>query len=186
MTKTRVAAATAVVLAAGSIVALPGQAHAVTAADCRDGSLASKFNGTVPVARKPGQKADNFLGFTNIRPRASGPVNMQVVVTPGTIRVGPAPTLWWRVGHAPWHHASFKFHKGSGHDASVWYIDGVNIGSFAAHQKRTVELSWSFGAKAQRTLWWGYVGLGTAACQKAGFYEQGFSTYAVKFDTRSL
>ncbi|MFC5908635.1 hypothetical protein [Streptacidiphilus monticola] len=183
MTWMRTAAAAAAVAVAGSLIALPGQAHAVTAADCKDGSLASKFNGTVPVARKPGQKADNFLGFTNTRPHATGPVNMMVVVTPGTVRVGPAPTLWWRVDHGSWHRAAFTFQRGGTRAASEWYISGVNIGSFAAHQKRTVELSWSFSAKAQRTWWWGYVALGTAACQKANLYEQGFSSYTVVYDT---
>jgi hypothetical protein len=68
------------------------------------------------------------------------------------------PTVWWRVDHGRWYLMVFHYQP-TGYGDPAWRTAPLPLGTFAAHQTHTLELSWSFTTKSHKGLYpgWGEV-----------------------------
>ncbi|QMU68338.1 hypothetical protein [Streptacidiphilus sp. P02-A3a] len=185
---------TAFLAAAAVLAAVPGSlgtaraaqaAHPVTAvtagAACYDGSLqvADRAVGTVQNATRVGQKLDVVIPVRNLDGATRTGTFVDVAVDAAGKNKSAPPTIWWRLDNDPWHlvHFTWVAPTMKGTDPQ-WQSPDLGLGTFAAHQTRSLVLSTSFGNGSTRGLYTGWESFGTSSCNGM---EQGFGAFAVSY-----
>jgi hypothetical protein len=159
------------VAAAIAVAAVPGtgSASATAAAkpDCTSGFQAANHDGAVPMARHAGQKLDVWTPVKNLSGTSrTGQYQLQMDAS-GKWRTVP-PTVWWRVDSGGWRLIHFTWAAGRAHSDPTWTSPNLNLGTFAPHQTRTLEISTSFVWNAHPGNYWGSENFSIAYCQQYG------------------
>ena len=142
----------------------PGTADAAASpASCPSGGLYAPLVQPV-TAHRANTKSDLFQPIRNTRASAiRGATYALVIDSKGLWRSVP-PTIWWRVDKGSWRLVHFTWRAGAGHADPVWSDEDLPLGNFAAHQTHTLELSYSFAAKAHTGWYTGWAEMNTGAC----------------------
>ncbi|MEZ0090145.1 hypothetical protein [Streptacidiphilus sp. EB129] len=161
------------------------------ASSCSDHSLAAPNQSLnpLPTARRAGQKIDIFAPVHNTQSttRYNTLFYLQLAYADaGTGHVSGTPTVWWRVDHGPWKLIHFTFHRGRHNvNAPYWDTSELPMGTFAAHQTKTVEISTSFSALSSNGSYFGYEGFSIPSCQPGGPWYQGTSSFSLYYQPSS-
>ena len=183
---TRIRRTAVLAAAAGLLAVLPGGvgvAQAATAktaaAACYDGSLQAPNRDTGPIetASRVGQKLDILTPVHNLDPVARSGAEFNIVIDAVRKNAHVPPTLWWRMDNGPWHFMSFTWRPGYGGDDPTWQSPELGLGTFAAHQTRTVEISTSFSSGSTKGFYPGSEAFETAPCEQVGSGIQGSSGF---------
>jgi hypothetical protein len=196
--RTRIRRTAVLAAAAGLLAVLPsslGVAQAATtkapettakpaAPACYDGSLQAPNRDTGPIetATRVGQKLDISTPVHNLDPVARAGAEFNIVIDAARMNAHVPPTIWWRIDKDPWHLIAFTWHPGSGGADPVWQSPELGLGTFAAHQIRTVEISTSFSTGSTKGFYSGSEAFETAACEQVGSGIQGSSTFSYYYN----
>lgn len=186
MTRRRGAALAAA--AAGLLAVAPGSvgtAQAATArsatAACYYGSIqaADRAVGAIQNTNRVGQKLDVVIPVRNLDAAARSGAFMDVDLDALGKNKAVPPTIWWRLDKGPWRliHFTWAAPPVKGTDPQ-WHSPDLRLGSFAAHQVRTLVLSTSFGSRSTYGLYSGWEAFTTPGCDDM---LQGFGTFAVSY-----
>ena len=183
----------AFVTAATVLAAFPGGigtagAATVTSGNgtCYDGSIqaADRASDSIPNATRVGQKMDLVIPVRNADAVSRGGVFTDVAVDAEGKNKSAPPTIWWQVDKGPWQLIRFTWTAPAvkGTDPQ-WQSPDLLLGTFGAHQTRSLVLSTSFSSGSTRGVYSGWEVFGAASCDGM---EQGFGDFAVSYQIASV
>lgn len=144
-------------------------------------SAPDRAAGSIQNATRAGQKLDISTPIHNLDPVARTGAAFTITVDAWHKNKSVPPTIWWRIDKGAWHLVRFTWKAGQAGSDATWQSPDLWLGTFAAHQTRTLVTSTSFSSGSTKGLYSGWEVFGTAACDKIGSSMQGFSAFALTY-----